>query len=61
VLKVAPMLTFRNENGEVEGVKYQQLNVVLVNAIKEQQREIEQLRLQVRQLLARPHRRRARR
>jgi hypothetical protein len=29
-----------NSNGEVEGVKYDRLNVVLVNAIKEQQAQI---------------------
>ena len=36
--------------GEVEGVKYGQLNALLINAVKEQQRQIEQLRTEVAQL-----------
>ena len=56
VAKVEPLFTFRNEKGEIEGVKYDRLSVALVNAIKEQQREIEQLRRQVLQLRAHPRR-----
>src|SRR5205807_10279948 len=41
VEKVEPLLTFRNANGEIEGVKYNQLSAVFINAIKEQQAEIE--------------------
>jgi hypothetical protein len=41
VAKVAPELTFTNSKGEIEGVLYDQVNVVLVNAIKEQQKQIE--------------------
>jgi hypothetical protein len=41
VEKVEPLLTFRNDRGEVEGVKYAQITTVLVNAIKEQQTQIE--------------------
>ena len=52
VASVAPLLTFRNQQGEIEGVKYNQLSAVLINAIKEQQQEIEQLRATVRQLQA---------
>jgi hypothetical protein len=44
VASVGPFLVTRNERGEVEGVKYDRLSVVLINAIKEQQREIHQLR-----------------
>ena len=38
---------FKNERGEVEGVKYSQLTIVLINAVKEQQAQIEALRKQV--------------
>jgi len=40
VEKVEPLLTFRNDQGEIEGVKYGQITAVLVNAIKEQQAQI---------------------
>jgi hypothetical protein len=42
VAAIEPLLTFRNEKGEVEGVKYQLVSVILVNAVKEQQARIEQ-------------------
>ena len=42
VEKVEPLLTFRNANGEIEGVKYNQLSAVFVNAFKEQQTQIQQ-------------------
>ena len=44
VAKVDPRLTFQNPSGEIEGVKYGQLNVILINAIKQQQEQIEALR-----------------
>jgi hypothetical protein len=44
VAEVEPLLTFRNEKGEIEGVKYAQMSAVLVNAVKEQQAQIEQLK-----------------
>ena len=44
VNNVEPLLTTRNEKGEVEGVKYDRVAVVAVNAINEQQAEIESLR-----------------
>src|SRR5258706_3924304 len=40
VEKIEPLLTTRNDKGEIEGVKYGQLNVVLINAIKQQQQQI---------------------
>ena len=40
VEKVEPSLTTRNDKGEVEGVKYDRIGVILVNAVKEQQEEI---------------------
>ncbi|MEO8435079.1 MAG: tail fiber domain-containing protein [Pyrinomonadaceae bacterium] len=43
VERVAPLLVTRNAAGEVEGVKYEHLSVVLINAMKEQQQTIEQL------------------
>jgi hypothetical protein len=42
VAEVAPLFTFRNDRGEIEGVKYDRVSVLLVNAIKEQQTQIEQ-------------------
>ncbi len=41
VEKVEPLLTFRNDKGEIEGVKYNQLSPVFVNALKEQQAQIQ--------------------
>jgi Chaperone of endosialidase len=41
VAEVAPLLTYYNANGEVEGVKYDRIGVIAVNAIKEQQTQIE--------------------
>ncbi len=45
VAKVAPSLTFVNSKGEAEGVKYERLNLLLINAVKEQQSQIETLRM----------------
>ncbi len=39
---VEPLLTTTNARGEVEGVKYDRVAVVLVNAIKEQQAQLEE-------------------
>jgi hypothetical protein len=41
VAKVEPRLTFKNQSGEIEGVNYSQLTAVLINAIKEQQKQID--------------------
>ncbi len=49
VAAIEPLLVTRNAQGEVEGVKYDQLNVVLINAIKQQQQQIEQQQAQIRQ------------
>ena len=46
VAKVEPLLVTHNNEGQIQGVKYDQLNVVLINAIKQQQEEIETLRTQ---------------
>ena len=37
---VEPMLTYSNKKGEVEGVRYNQLSAVFINAFKEQQTQI---------------------
>jgi hypothetical protein len=54
VERVEPLLTFRNDKGEIEGVKYNQLSAVFINAFKEQQAQIshqqEQIERQQRQL-----------
>jgi hypothetical protein len=41
VAAAEPLLTTTNAKGEVEGVKYDRVGVILVNAVKEQQAEIE--------------------
>ena len=43
-MKVEPLLVTYNSEGQIQGVKYDQLNVVLINAIKQQQEQIETLR-----------------
>ncbi len=40
VAAVEPLLITRNQKGEIEGVKYDRLGVVLINAVKEQQAQI---------------------
>lgn len=47
VERVEPLLTFRNKQGEIEGVKYNQLSAVLINAIKEQQQQIQELKREI--------------
>lgn len=42
VYEVAPLFTFTNEKGEIEGVKYDRIAVLLVNAIKQQEQQIEE-------------------
>ncbi len=44
VAKIEPLLVTLNEKGEVEGVKYDRVAIVLINAVKEQQVQIEQQR-----------------
>ena len=41
VAKVEPLLTTKNDKGEIEGVKYDRVSVVLVNAVNEQQAQIQ--------------------
>lgn len=41
VAAIEPLLTTTNDTGEVEGVKYDRIGVVMINAIKEQQSQID--------------------
>lgn len=50
VANVAPSLVERNSKGEVAGVKYERLNMLLINAIKEQQQQIANLNARLRAL-----------
>ena len=47
VAEVAPSLVETNDKGEVSGVKYERLNMVLINAIKEQQEQLERQQRQI--------------
>ena len=47
VAAAEPLLVTRNEKGEVEGVKYDRLSAVFINAFKEQQNQIEQQQAQI--------------
>ena len=44
VYELEPLLVTYNDTEEIEGVKYRQLTAVLVNAINEQQKQIEKLK-----------------
>ena len=46
VAKVVPSFAITDKNGEIAGVKYDRLNILLINAVKEQQNQIEALRKQ---------------
>jgi hypothetical protein len=48
VAEAEPLLVTRNEKGEVEGVKYDRLSAVFINAFKEQQAQIEQQQAEAR-------------
>ena len=50
VAKIDPLFVNYNDKGEVEGVKYDRLSVVFVNAIKEQQTQIERQEKQIERL-----------
>lgn len=41
VFEIEPLLTTADETGNLQGVKYKQMSIVFVNAIKEQQAQIE--------------------
>jgi len=50
VEKVEPLLVTYNPQGQVEGVKYDRITVALVNALREQQTQIEQQQQQIENL-----------
>jgi hypothetical protein len=50
VSEAAPLLVTRNAVGEVEGVRYDRVGAILVNAVQEQQRQIELQRQQLAEL-----------
>ncbi len=52
VEKVEPLLVTYNDKGVVEGVKYDRIAVVLLNAVKEQQAQIEGQQKQISALMA---------
>ncbi|HJZ79611.1 MAG TPA: tail fiber domain-containing protein, partial [Pyrinomonadaceae bacterium] len=47
IAAVEPLLVTRNDKGEVEGVKYDRITAVLVNAVKEQQEQIKEQQSQL--------------
>jgi hypothetical protein len=53
VAEVASFLTFSGKQGEIEGVRYEKIPLLLINAIKEQQQAIERQREQNAALAAR--------
>ncbi len=50
VAKIAPQLAMTNEAGEISGVKYEKLPLLLINAVKEQQAMIERQQKRIRSL-----------
>jgi hypothetical protein len=49
VAAVEPLLVTHNDKGEIEGVKYDRLSAVFINAFKEQQTQIQQEQQQIEQ------------
>jgi hypothetical protein len=47
VAEAEPLLVTRNDRGEVEGVKYDRVGVVLLNAVREQQQQITEQQAQL--------------
>ena len=43
VAEAAPLLAVHDKDGSVKGVNYDKLNIVLINAVKEQQAQIQRL------------------
>ena len=55
---IEPLLVTRNAQGDVEGVKYDRINVVLINAVKQQQQQISRQQSQIealKKLVCRDH------
>ena len=49
VARIEPRLVTYNKNGEVEGVKYDRIGVVLLNAVQEQQTQIKSQQAQIKE------------
>ena len=47
VFRIEPLLTTRNDNGDIEGVKYAQITTVLINAVNEQQAQMNDQNAQI--------------
>jgi|CXWL01.1.fsa_nt_gi hypothetical protein len=47
VANVEPLLVTHNNKGEIEGVKYDRIGVVLINAVKEQQEQIDAMQKRI--------------
>lgn len=47
IAAIEPLLVTHNDKGEVEGVKYDRITAVLVNAVKEQQEQIKQQQIEI--------------
>jgi len=50
VAKVYPELVIRNESGQAEGVRYEELTPMLLNEVQRQQQELQELKRQVAEL-----------
>jgi len=50
IAAIEPLLVTRNDKGEIEGVKYDRITAVLVNAVKQQQEQIKQQQSQIQSL-----------
>src|SRR4030095_4047828 len=49
---IEPLLAIRNAEGAIEGVKYKQITTVLVNAVNEQQQQIDEQKKRIDRLEA---------
>jgi hypothetical protein len=47
VAEVEPIFTYKNDKDQIEGVKYQNMIVVLINAINEQQAQLQRQQQQI--------------
>lgn len=47
VAQVEPLFTFKDSKGQIEGVKYANLSVLFINAIKQQQKQISSLQQEI--------------
>jgi hypothetical protein len=50
VAEIEPLLVTRNKDGEIQGVKYDRISIVLLNAVREQQTQIQKQQEQIEML-----------